>query len=146
MIHESEDLPVGRSALEEMANPQALQELGDFFILLYSNGRRPNFYPEKRRNVMSARPVIRIQPENCRGCRSCEAACVWHDPVPFNPRRAGIHIMRLDNAGIDYPVINTECQEQFCGKISPESSRQDEPACVTACLFNSLTLQEEGYE
>ena len=89
---------------------------------------------------MPTQPRIIIHPERCRGCRRCEIACAWHDQGPLNPRLAGIHILQLDNDGIDYPVVNTECQERFCGKRSPWAARPDEPACVTACLFEALTL------
>ena len=67
---------------------------------------------------------IKIIPENCRGCRRCEVACSWHDPGPLNPRLAGIQIMKLDEGGSDYPVINMECLERFCGKTrSPEQNQ-----------------------
>ncbi|MFW5819631.1 MAG: hypothetical protein ACOCVE_07270 [Desulfovermiculus sp.] len=98
---------------------------------------------------MPPQPRIIIHQENCRGCRRCEIACSWLDHGPLNPRLAGVHILQLDNDGIDYPVLNTECQDRFCGKLSPAASRNDEPACVTACLFQALTLntppQEEDH-
>ena len=92
---------------------------------------------------MNNAPFILINQEKCRGCRSCEVACAWRDSGPFNPRLAGINIMKLENEGIDYPVINTECQENFCGKVSPGRTREYEPACVTACLFGALEINPE---
>ncbi|MFO7875080.1 MAG: hypothetical protein R6U55_00665 [Desulfovermiculus sp.] len=95
---------------------------------------------------MSHQPRILIHPENCRGCRRCEIACVWRDQGSLNPRLAGIHILQLDNDGIDYPTLNTECQDRFCGKTSPAAMHPEEPACVTACLFQALTLNGEDKE
>ncbi len=86
---------------------------------------------------------IRITPENCRGCRRCEVACSWHDPGPLNPRLAGIQIMKLDEGGCDYPVINMECLERFCGKRHPRNKTKQEPACVSACLFGCLQMNRE---
>jgi len=87
-------------------------------------------------NVLS----IKIIPENCRGCRRCQVACSWHDPGPLNPRLAGIQILKLDEGGSDYPVINMECLEKFCGKTHPRKKSGEEPACVSACLFGALQL------
>lgn len=83
---------------------------------------------------------VKIIAENCRGCRRCEAACSSYNPGPFNPRPAGIHIMKLDAGGTDYPVINVECLERFCGKTEPGKQDVLEPACVSACLFEALQM------
>ena len=88
---------------------------------------------------------IKITPENCRGCRRCQVACSWHDPGPLNPRLAGIQILKLDEGGCDYPIINMECLENFCGKTHPRKKSGREPACVSACLFGALQmLGKEG--
>lgn len=86
---------------------------------------------------------INIIPENCRGCRSCETACAWWDKPPFNPRRAGIHIIKDEEAGSEYPLLNMECREKFCGKQAPGARSLLEPACVTACLFDALQVEQE---
>jgi len=95
-------------------------------------------------NVLS----IKIIPENCRGCRRCEVGCSWHDSGPLNPRLAGIHIMKLDEGATDYPVINKECLEKFCGKTGPRRKNEMEPACVSACLFGALQMivEEDTHE
>ncbi|PKN23528.1 MAG: hypothetical protein CVU64_23930 [Deltaproteobacteria bacterium HGW-Deltaproteobacteria-21] len=90
---------------------------------------------------MSYAPSIRIIPENCRGCRRCQVACSSYDPGPLNPRLAGIQILRLENQAGDYPVINMECLERFCGK-SHSRHMEQKPACVSACLFGALEMAE----
>ena len=92
---------------------------------------------------MNSSQRIVVFQENCRGCRRCEVACSWQDNGPLNPRLAGIHILKLDNDGIDYPTLNAHCQDSFCGKTLPGTVRPNEPACVSACLFNALILNEE---
>ncbi len=89
---------------------------------------------------------IKIDPEHCRGCRRCEVACSWHDPGSLNPRLAGIQIMKLDEGGSDYPVMNMECLERFCGKTDPRNKTMQEPACVSACLFGALQMSRKGWD
>ncbi len=90
---------------------------------------------------MSFAASIRINSENCRGCRRCQVACSSYDPGPLNPRLAGIQILRLEDEGGDYPVINMECLERFCGKAHP-GNKEQMPACVSACLFGALEMTE----
>ncbi len=54
--------------------------------------------------------------------------------------------MKLDEGGTDYPVINPECLERFCGKVDPKRKNDLEPACVSACLFGALKMdcEEDG--
>jgi Fe-S-cluster-containing hydrogenase component 2 len=87
---------------------------------------------------------INIIPENCRGCRRCQVACSSHDPGPLNPRLAGIRILRLEDGGSDYPVMNMECLERFCGKAEPRDMTDLKPACVSACLFGALEMRSEN--
>lgn len=86
---------------------------------------------------------IRITPEKCRGCRRCEVACSWNDAGPLNPRLAGIKILKLNAGESDYPVMNRECLERFCGKTDPRNRTAREPACVSACLFGALQIDYE---
>ena len=58
---------------------------------------------------MATQIPIKINADNCRGCRRCEVACAWHSNGPLNPRLAGIQIMKLNEGGTDQPVINMEC-------------------------------------
>ena len=95
---------------------------------------------------MSEQVPIRINADNCRGCRRCEVACSWHGPGPLNPRLAGIRIMKLEEGAKDQPVINMECLEHFCGKTDPSSQDQYAPACVSACLFGALQIDWEGHD
>ena len=62
---------------------------------------------------------IITHPEKCRGCRRCEMACAWTDQGLINPRLAGIRIWKLEEEGKDYPVLNQQCLDKFCGKELP---------------------------
>jgi hypothetical protein len=52
--------------------------------------------------------------------------------------------MKLEEGGVDQPVINMECLELFCGKTDPAGPDQYVPACVSACLFGALKIDWEG--
>ncbi len=92
---------------------------------------------------MSRMVPICIDETQCRGCRRCEAACAGHDRPPFNPRRAGVRVIKDEEQGRDTPVLNMECLERFCGKQEPGAAGALEPACVTACLFGGLQMEQE---
>jgi len=85
---------------------------------------------------------IVVDEGKCRGCRRCEVACSWNDDGMINPRLAGIQIWKLEETGKDYPVLNQQCLDNFCGKVSPRRKRENEPMCVTTCLFGALTMDQ----
>ncbi|MBF7081726.1 hypothetical protein IT084_01855 [Desulfallas sp. Bu1-1] len=83
---------------------------------------------------------IVTHPEKCRGCRRCEMACSWTDQGLMNPRLAGIRIWKLEDEGKDYPVLNQQCLDNFCGKELREQKNTGIPACVGSCLFGALEM------
>lgn len=88
---------------------------------------------------------IVVKPENCRGCRRCELACSWTTDGFSNPRMAGIRITKLEDKGKDYPVLNQQCEDNFCGKILPwQDPTLRVPRCVATCLFEALVMGEGG--
>lgn len=93
---------------------------------------------------MSKEISIRINREKCRGCRRCELACSWSEEGVANPRRAGIKINKLEKGAKDYPRLNQQCEEKFCGKQPFGESESGVPRCVEVCLFGALELIEEG--
>lgn len=92
-----------------------------------------------------SRISIKINPEKCRGCRRCELACSWTVDGFSNPALAGIRIDKLEDKGKDYPVLNQQCEEKFCGKIHPWQDPNDQiPRCVASCLFGALRMSQGG--
>lgn len=83
---------------------------------------------------------IKINSDNCRGCRRCEMACSWQENGMINPKNAGIKIHILDEVGKHLPVLNQQCYEAFCGKEPKEVAGQGIPSCVFACAFDALTM------
>ncbi|MCL6611739.1 MAG: hypothetical protein K6T66_09405 [Peptococcaceae bacterium] len=95
---------------------------------------------------MYGKPRIEVHPENCRGCRRCEVACSWTEYGTVNPRLAGIRIWKLEEEGKVYPVFNQTCLDRFCGKADPGKKMDDEPLCVTSCLFGGIKMAREVSE
>lgn len=100
-------------------------------------------YFDKEVKKMGKAIEIRINSEQCRGCRRCALACSWGKEGGVNPRKAGIKIHKLEKGAKDRPMINQQCEEEFCGKTPFEDSEKRVPRCVEACLFGALELVEE---
>jgi len=86
-------------------------------------------------------PNINIIPENCRGCRRCEVACSYSSSGAINPRLAGIKIIKVEEKGKHYPVLNQQCFDNFCGKVHRKEQGEQIPLCVSTCLFDALNLE-----
>lgn len=86
---------------------------------------------------------ININPEKCRGCRRCEVACSWTPSGRINPRLAGIRIWKDEGRGRDYPVINQQCLDNFCGKEHPARRGWDPVSGRPLETLTFLGLEEE---
>jgi Fe-S-cluster-containing dehydrogenase component len=108
--------------------------LGDFFF----------FRTEKSKERRLAVRIV-IHEDQCRGCRRCEMACSWQESGASNPRLAGIRIWKEEERGKDYPVLNQQCGETFCGREEPWSPKGSRvPRCVAVCLFGALEMGGGG--
>lgn len=87
-----------------------------------------------------------IDRDKCRGCRRCELACSYTSDGVMNPRRSGIKIKKLELEGKDYPMINQQCYDNFCGKEHPKEKGKGIPLCVTTCIFGAIKLEGKGEE
>jgi len=81
---------------------------------------------------------IVIDPNMCRGCRSCQLACSYSRHGVFNPAKSAIIIEREINTDHTVPII-LPLLCNLCG---------GNPACVAACPYAALTLNSElsGYK
>ena len=96
-----------------------------------------------------------INKNNCTGCKMCELACTFfHDRI-FNPSAARIYVKKVEDKGIDIPIICRDCNNQACKLVCPEDAfylsdlgilKIDEKkctgckACISACPFNVIKL------
>ncbi len=76
---------------------------------------------------------IKVDPEECIGCRLCELACVLHREKVYNPKNARIKVHFVGIPYLPVPVITRICDQ--CG---------GNPQCVAICPTGALTYEEEN--
>jgi len=65
--------------------------------------------------------MIDIDPEKCSGCARCEVNCSFFHSGKVGRSGARIKVVRIEDIGIDFPVVCRHCKERFCVKC-PESA------------------------
>lgn len=101
-----------------------------------------------------------VDSELCRGCRICELACSFFNFDEFNPKKSRIRVTKLEEPGIDIPVVCRQCEK--CGAITDcpaealEKNKETgavivDPEkctgcgiCLEACTFGAISLNPEN--
>lgn len=101
-----------------------------------------------------------VNRELCRGCRICELACSFFNFGVFNPKKSRIRVTKLEEPGIDIPVVCRQCEK--CRPITdcPAGAlKKDEETgavivdlekctgcgiCLEACPFGAVSLNPEN--
>lgn len=75
---------------------------------------------------------VMIYPDKCTGCRICEMICSFgsFEGHIFNPYEARIRIEKIEELGVDLPILCLHCHH---------------PLCVEACPNGAITITTEGY-
>jgi len=96
-----------------------------------------------------------IDPQLCAGCRICEMECSYAHEKRFGTAISRIRVCKLEEVGIDYPVVCQQCANAPCVAACPEGAlRKTEigsievdfsrckrcGACVKACPFGAMNL------
>ncbi|RLI29545.1 4Fe-4S dicluster domain-containing protein [Candidatus Bathyarchaeota archaeon] len=95
--------------------------------------------------------VLVADNELCTGCGICELLCSYAKFKVFNPRRAAIHVVKLE-PGMDAPIFCTQCG--LCIPACPEGALSRNPqtqvvvvdkekctgcgVCVLACPYGAV--------
>jgi len=84
--------------------------------------------------------MITLDLARCSGCSRCEVNCSFFHSGKIGRSGARIKVVKIEDIGIDYPVVCQQCQERFCTKCPEKAIRVDSlgqiivsPTLCTAC-------------
>ena len=65
--------------------------------------------------------MLTIDLEKCSGCSRCEVNCSFFHSGKVGRQGSRIKVVKMEENGIDFPVVCQLCQERYCTKC-PESA------------------------
>lgn len=84
--------------------------------------------------------MITLELEKCSGCSRCEVHCSFFHSGKIGRSGARIKVVKIEDIGIDYPVVCQHCQERYCTKcpenaieVGPLGQVIASPTLCTAC-------------
>jgi len=101
--------------------------------------------------------MITLDLEKCSGCSRCEVHCSFFHSGKVGRNGARIKVVKIEELGIDYPVVCQQCAERYCTKC-PEKAIEVGPlgqvvvsptlctacgTCETMCPIGAIELFEE---
>jgi len=101
--------------------------------------------------------MILVEPDKCTGCRICEMICSfkssnWNN---FNPCQSSVRIIKVEELGVDLPVLCLHCEDPLCVDVCPMGAikkttdgivRLDRDlcrgckACLMVCPYGAISL------
>jgi len=74
--------------------------------------------------------LILLNPDRCKGCRICEAACGFHHTLhkAFNPSQSSTHISRDNDTAVITMTIDSTCDQ---------CKGEEIPLCVKYCAYGA---------
>ena len=84
--------------------------------------------------------MITLDLARCSGCSRCEVNCSFFHSGKIGRSGARIKVVKIEDIGIDYPVVCQQCRERYCAKCPEEAIQVDSlgqvivsPTLCTAC-------------
>jgi carbon-monoxide dehydrogenase iron sulfur subunit len=65
--------------------------------------------------------MISLDISKCSGCSRCEVHCSFFHSGKIGRSGARIKVVKIEEIGIDYPVVCQQCRERYCTKC-PEKA------------------------
>lgn len=100
-----------------------------------------------------------VEPGLCTGCRACETACSFVHEAVYSPSLARLHVVKLEEPGVDRPIVCLRCAKAPCRSACPEKAIAQDPEtrivkvdvelcvgcglCVEACVAGVIQLHPE---
>ena len=101
--------------------------------------------------------MITLDLARCSGCSRCEVNCSFFHSGKIGRSGARIKVVKIEDIGIDYPVVCQQCRERYCSKC-PETAIEIGPlgqvivsptlctacgTCEIMCPIGAIELYEE---
>ena len=109
------------------------------------------------RKMINRRLVVHA--ELCTGCRACEMGCSFSHEALYSPSLARLHVVKLEDLGVDRPIVCLRCAKAPCVSACPEEAILQDPGtkvvrvdgdkcvgcglCVEACVSGVIQLHPE---
>ena len=84
--------------------------------------------------------MITLELARCSGCSRCEVNCAFFHSGKIGRSGARIKVVKIEEIGIDFPVVCQQCRERYCTKcpenaieIGPQGQIIVSPTLCTAC-------------
>ncbi|MCP4374275.1 MAG: 4Fe-4S dicluster domain-containing protein [Deltaproteobacteria bacterium] len=101
--------------------------------------------------------MLVIDFSKCSGCRRCETHCSFYHSGKTGHLGARIKVEKIENLGIDFPVVCHQCKEHYCTKcpqnaisITKRGSIEISPticdlcgACEKLCPIGAIEIYNE---
>ena len=84
--------------------------------------------------------MITLELAKCSGCSRCEVNCSFFHSGKIGRSGARIKVVKIEDIGIDYPIVCQQCRERYCTKCPEKAIQVDSlgqvivsPTLCTAC-------------
>ncbi|MGE5584338.1 MAG: TIGR04076 family protein [Bacillota bacterium] len=113
----------------------------------------------RTRSGRGPRPRMLVNEKLCAGCRACELICSFTHERKFSDLLSRIHVDKVDEDGIDRPLVCRQCGNARCVGACPNAALSRDPetrcvvvdetrcsgcgACAGACPFGAVAFHPE---
>jgi carbon-monoxide dehydrogenase iron sulfur subunit len=101
--------------------------------------------------------MLILDPAKCSGCRRCEVHCSFFHSGRVGRSASRIKVVKIEDRGLDYPVVCQGCLERSCAecpveaiRIGPLGQVHIDPelctgcgTCESLCPVGAIELHEE---